>query len=124
MIEVDCLIESIRVDAKRALAEAVAAMQHLQNLLKDRLGLTYQIESTRFSARSALRCAKPGPRATRKGAPRGATRRGVAASRRRNPSRGVCTGALPNPEPKNVEARHTFGCVVALAAACGPFPEI
>jgi hypothetical protein len=30
----------------------------------------------------------------------GATRRGVAASCRRSPSRGVCTGALPNPEPK------------------------
>ena len=46
MIEVNGLIDSIREDAKRDVTESLDAMQSLHKLLKDRLGLTYQIEST------------------------------------------------------------------------------
>jgi hypothetical protein len=45
MIEVDSLINAIKVDAKRNATEAHSAMKNLHRLLKDRLGITYKIES-------------------------------------------------------------------------------
>jgi hypothetical protein len=45
MIEVDSMINAIKVDAKRNVGEAHSSMKNLHKLLKDRLGITYKIES-------------------------------------------------------------------------------
>lgn len=45
MIEVNGLIDGIRTNAKRDFTEAHSAMNNLHKLLKERLGLTYSVES-------------------------------------------------------------------------------
>ena len=45
MIEVNSLIEAIRNNAKRDAAESFLAMKSLHKLFKERLGLTYDVES-------------------------------------------------------------------------------
>ena len=46
MINVNSLIESIRADAKRGFEESGEALDRLQEVLRDRLGLAYKLEPT------------------------------------------------------------------------------
>ena len=46
MINVNSLIEAIRADAKRGFEESGDALDRLQEVLRDKLGLTYKLEST------------------------------------------------------------------------------
>lgn len=45
MIEVNSLIDAVRVSAQRDVAESIIAMTALQELLRERLGLSYKLES-------------------------------------------------------------------------------
>ena len=46
MIEVNSLIEGIRADAKRGFEESQEAMSRPNDVLRDKLGLTYKLKST------------------------------------------------------------------------------